>query len=276
MATPVMSIRPAKIHVFEGLDTRNFRPEIHRRLTGVGGERRSNVDGRKGRGERAADGLPGLRGCAVGGCKTDTVANASNRLDELAPSGLDAVELAANVIDVDIDDVGSGLGFELPDVGKQFTAGDALTTAEHEVLEEGKLLGGEGDLPAAALDEMIDSVEFEVAGAKDLLGELRTATEEGAAAGGELEEAEGLQQAVVGAHIETLDASMEIAAAGEDQKSGVRALRLEIGEDFDTVAVGEAEVEDDQVRLVFGGVAERRISIVQPLGGVAFVFHSLF
>ena len=255
---------------------RNFGPVIHRRLTGVGREGRADVDGRKSRGERATDGFSGLRGRAVGGCKADAVADAPNRLDEFAASGLGAVELAANIVDVDIDDVGSGLGFELPDVDKQLTAGDALTTAEHEVLEEGKLLGSEGDLPAAALDEMIDPVEFEVAGAKDLVGELRTATEEGAAAGGELEEAEGLQQAVIGAHIETLDAGMEIAAAGEDQKSGVRALRLEIGEDFDAVAVGEAEVKDDQVRLVFGGVAKRRVSIVQPLGGVAFVFHSLF
>ena len=206
--------------------------------------------------------------------RADAVPNATNRLHKLAPAHSGAVEFAADVVDVDVHDVGAGFGFELPYIGEQFTAGDALTTAEHEVLEEGKLLGGEGDLPVSAPYLVIDAVEFEVARAKNLVRNLRTAAEEGPAARGELEKAKGLQQAVVGAHVEALDSGVEVAAAGEDQQSGIRTPRLEVSENFDAVAVRQTKIEDDQIRLVFGGVPKRRISIVQPLGGVTFVFYS--
>jgi hypothetical protein len=246
-------------------------------LTGVCSKRRGDLDCRSGGAESTAEGTLALLRGSSGGRAADSVAGAADGLDELAVSRSSAaIEFAADIVDIDVDDVGAGIGLELPDVGEQFGAGDVLAAAEHEVLEEGEFFGGEAYFAAAARDLMVDAVEFEVATAKDLVGELGTTAQEGAATGGELEETERLQQAVIGAHVQALDAGVEIAVAGEDEQGGVGALRLEVREDFDAVTAGEGEVKDDKVGLIFGGEPERRVSVVEPLGGVAFGFKSLF
>ena len=148
-----------------------------------------------------------------------------------------------------------------------------MAAVEHEVLEQGELFRGESDIAAAAPDGVVDAVELNFTAAEDLIGDLGTAAEEGAAAGCELEETKGLQQAIVGPHIEALDAGVKVIEACEHEEGRLGALRFQFGKDLEAVAVTEAEVKNDEVRLLFGDVADGLISMFEPLGGVAFVFN---
>lgn len=236
--------------------------------TRVDGERRGD-----GGGEGGTQRYPALRWGGRGLRIADAIAGATNRLDELSTAGI-ALQLAAEVIDVDVHDVGCGLAFELPDIGKQLGAGDAFSAVEHEVLEQGELLGGKADLATGAMDLVADAVELNFTTAEDLVSELGAAAKEGAAAGGELEEAKGLQQAVVGAHVEAFNAGVKVVAAGQDEEGCAGIVGFELGEDLKTVAVAEANIKDDEVGLLFGDVAEGLVWMFEPLGGVAFIFKA--
>src|SRR5690606_32761611 len=104
------------------------------------------------------------------------------------------VDLAAQVADEDVDDVAHGIDAVVIDVRLDLGARDDGTAVEDEVLEEGVLLGGEGDGVAVALDGAGGHVEEEGSGLDDGVLAVVGASAEGAQPGGKLLEGEGLDE----------------------------------------------------------------------------------
>ncbi len=113
-------------------------------------------------------------------------------MEELAIEAV--IEFAAKAGDVDIDDVidGSGAGGFLPDVARQHFPGDDGSLIAEEVFEQIVFAGGEFDGAAIAGDGAAGGIEDEV-GDIEFAGFVGgAAAQEGAAAGEEFGEGEGL------------------------------------------------------------------------------------
>jgi hypothetical protein len=85
------------------------------------------------------------------------------------------IHLAPEIVDVDIDDIGPGLGIHLPYLREQFSARDAFAGMLQQILKQRKLFGCEIDGRAGACDFVLDAVEFQIAVAKHRVSELLAA-----------------------------------------------------------------------------------------------------
>src|SRR5680860_1253906 len=83
--------------------------------------------------------------------RTRMVALAAHGLDERGGEGL--VDLAAQVADVDLDDVGIPVEVRGPDVAQQGVLGDSLAGVARQVLQEGELARGQLDEGLATADD---------------------------------------------------------------------------------------------------------------------------
>jgi uncharacterized protein YhaN len=72
-------------------------------------------------------------------------------------------ELAAEVADVDVDDVGAGVEVKAPDVAEDLLAGEDLARVAEEQLGEGKLASAEVDEAVADVRAPGAKVEAEIA-----------------------------------------------------------------------------------------------------------------
>src|SRR6185369_8718002 len=118
-----------------------------------------------------------------------------------------AIELAAQPLDVDIDDVGDRIVVLVPHVLGDVGAADDVAGAPDEVLEQRVLLGGEqdveiayADLPGARVDRQRPD--------RQALGQQRLppASDQRPEPRQQLAEIEWLHQVVVGAAVEPFDA----------------------------------------------------------------------
>src|SRR5574340_1276637 len=79
--------------------------------------------------------------------------------DKLALSG--RIELAPEIADLHVDDVGRRHEFEIPHILKQHRARHDLVGAGHEILEQLELLGEEIDRPALAERVALDQIHLQ-------------------------------------------------------------------------------------------------------------------
>src|SRR5947208_16701998 len=100
------------------------------------------------------------RGATSGG-QAEAVAHAADRLQ--VPPAEGQVDLAPQVAHVDVDHVGSAVVGEVPDVVHDVAAAQHLAGLAHEQLQEGELLGRQGDGLAGPVHLVVGGVEGEVA-----------------------------------------------------------------------------------------------------------------
>jgi hypothetical protein len=209
---------------------------------------------------------------------TQSVSQSTYRLDQARLNiaiGL-RVDLAAQVIDVDIDDIRPRLGGHLPDLGEQLTAGDALATMHQEIFEQRKFLRGKANGPAGAGDLVLDAMQFKIAMAKHRIGELLTPSQQCPATRRQFEETEWLEQAIIGSQIQALHSRLKIVAAGKYQHRSVIVARLHLGQYLHAISFRKAEVQEHEIRVNFCGTNQRGLSVLYPLDPVALHFHSSF
>ncbi len=104
----------------------------------------------------------------------------------------------------------------------------------------------EGALPALALAG--GEVQRQVAHPQQATLALEAPPEQGAQAGQQLRQSEGLDQVVVGTRIESLDAVVDGVARREHEDRRVVAGAAHAAADGQAVDIGQPEVEDQRVR----------------------------
>ncbi len=88
----------------------------------------------------------------------------------------------------------------------------------------------------------------------------RPAAQQGAQAGEQLLALERLDEVVVGARVQALDARVDGVARGEHEDRHVVGRAQPAG-DLDAVELGQPEVEDHEVGVVGGRLAQRRLAV---------------
>ena len=156
------------------------------------------------------------------------------------------LELAAHVGDEHLDRVRRGERVIAPDLVEQALAGDHDPLVAHQVLEQLELALGELDRALAARDLVGVGVEQQVADAQGGRAARRAAAQQRAHPREQLLTLEGLDEVVVGAGVEALDAGLERVARGQDQDRHV-VVGAQRARDLEAVEPGQAEVEDHEV-----------------------------
>ena len=105
-------------------------------------------------------------------------------------------------------------------------------------------------------------VQLQVADDERGAAARRPAAQQRAQAREQLLALERLDEVVVGAGIEALDARVDRVARGQHQDRHVAAVLAQQPRDVDAVELGQAEVEDDEVGRELARVAERRLAVV--------------
>ncbi len=121
---------------------------------------------------------------------------------------------------------------------------------------------GERDLGARALGASRAEVEAGFAAADLQRAQLGAAATQGADAGAELRDREGLAEEIVGARVEAGDALGDRRVGREEEDRRADALAAERAAEVDPRAVGQLHVEHDDVHRVvvetIAGLAHRR------------------
>src|SRR3954454_8457836 len=175
----------------------------------------------------------------------EDVARAADRMEE--PRLATGFQLPSQGGHEDLDRVGDRERGVAPHLVEQLLARDDQALVAHEVLEQLELALRELDPPVAARDLVGVRVEHEVADAQRRHAARRAAAQQRAHAGQQLLALEGLDQVVVRADVEPLDARLQRVARGEHEDRHLVAVIAQALGDVHAVEPGEPEVEHDEV-----------------------------
>src|SRR3954449_9141758 len=197
---------------------------------------------------------------------TQDVPRAADRVQQSRLAA--GLELAAQVGDEDLDRVRLRERVVAPHLVEQALARDDDALVAHQVLEQLELALGELDVALAAADLVGVGVELEVAGDQRGGAAGRTAAQQRAQAGQQLLALEGLDEVVVGAGVQPLDARLDRVARGEHEDRHV-AVGAQPAGDLDAVQAGQPEVEQHDVGHVGPRVGERALTVADEAHLVA-------
>src|SRR4051794_28308391 len=199
----------------------------------------------------ATRGRSSLRAVRAGGGEHE--ADAAHRVD-VARRGRAAAELLAQAADVDVECLRRAEPVDVPDLVDEPLPCDDGAGAAHEQREQVELLAGRLDRRAGPCHGPRGRVEADVAdldrrvlvGCRGRGGGRGGAAQHGADAGRDLAGAERLDDVVVGAELEPDHAVGLLAAGGQHDDRHLR-LAPDLAADVVARAVGEHEVEQDEV-----------------------------
>src|SRR4051794_10388149 len=194
------------------------------------------------------DALSSLRAVRAGGGEHE--ADAAHRVD-VARRGRVVAELLAQAADVDVECLRRAEPVDVPDLVDEPLPCDDGAGAAHEQREQVELLAGRLDRCAGPRHGPRGRVEADVADLDRRVlvgrrGRRGGATQHGADAGRDLAGAERLDDVVVGAELEPDHAVGLLAAGGQHDDRHLR-LAPDLAADVVARAVGEHEVEQDEV-----------------------------
>ena len=184
------------------------------------------------------------------------------------------VDLGAEQADERVESVFFDLAVESPDGFDERAARNNFSGAVHQALEEVVLGAGEEDVFARARDFASGGIENEIA---DLQLELLRdggAALDGAEAGQEFFEGEGLGEVVVGAGIEAADEVRDGILGGEHEQGRGDVLGAQTLGDLVAVELGHHDVEDDDIEFVIAGEFKALVAVARADDGVALFRES--
>jgi hypothetical protein len=158
-----------------------------------------------------------------------------------------AVDLVAQVADVDVHDVGAALVREIPDVLDQVRPGEGLAGPPHQLVQQRELLGRQRDAPLAPVHRAGRRVEHQVADVQ--LG----GTFQGLAAGQrphpgqQFVQRERLGEIVVGAGVQAADLVEHGVAGGEHEHRHPAAAGADLPAHLEAVRRRDHRVEHHHV-----------------------------
>src|SRR6476619_3539128 len=189
---------------------------------------------------------------------TEHVSRAADRVQEARLAA--GLELAPEVRDEHLDRVRRREGVVAPDLLEEPLARHDDPLVAHEVFEQFELALRQLDGPFTAHDLVRVGVQRQVGDDERRAAARRAAAQERAQPREQLLALEGLDEVVVGAGVEALDPRLDRVARREHEDRDVVGGAQAPG-DLDAVELGQPEVEDDEVRMVGGGLVERRLAV---------------
>src|SRR6266508_448761 len=181
------------------------------------------------------------------------------------------VDLAAQVADVHLDDVGVAVVVGVPDVLEDLLLGHDLVAPAHQVLEQGELPGGEADLGGATAHLAPGRVEAEVAGLEHRRSLRGAPPQQGAEPGHQHDVGERLGEVVVGADVKALGLVVLAVLGAQHEHRHPVAKPPQALADPVAVELGQHDVEHDGVVAALGGQVQPLFAVVgdvdrEPLG----------
>src|SRR5260370_4236310 len=125
------------------------------------------------------------------------VADAANRSNEGAV--VTGIDLAAEIVDVNVDDVRHGVKIEFPHLLDDGCAGNRLAFMAHQEFQQSKFLWTEINVVASAAHGVTDAVDFEVFNLENRAHRPASSAQHGANAGGKFGKCKRLCDIVIGA-----------------------------------------------------------------------------
>ncbi|MNJ36677.1 hypothetical protein D3C77_314740 [compost metagenome] len=148
-------------------------------------------------------------------------------------------------------------------------------TAQQQ-FEQGKLLGGQVDALAVALDPAADQVQAQVGKAQaGFLGRAAAATQQAAHPCQQLGEGKRLDQVIIGAQLQAMHAVFYGIAGGEEQHRHLTASCAYGLENLPAIAAGQHHIEDQQVVVAGQGQVLAGIAVGGQLRGKACFTEAL-
>jgi len=185
------------------------------------------------------------------------------------------IHFPPEIVDVDIDHVGHGVQFKLPDLLDNRGAGNGLPRMAHEKFKECIFLGAERDFLTATMNSAGEAFHLEI---RDLQNGARRAAaspQDRANARGKLGENEGFRNRVVGSCIEPTDALFHLCGAGYDEHGKVRLFRANPAQDFQAPAARETQAENDKIVVLIESQLLRFRAIRDDLDGELLLLQLL-
>ena len=195
------------------------------------------------------------------------------------------IELAAQVADLDVDDIGLGDEFEIPHVLEQHRPGHDLAGAAHEIFEQGEFPRQQIDRLAVALYGPLDEVHFQRAGLQSRLPHVAAPAQERFDARRQFADVERLDQVVVAAGLQPIDPLVDRRECADHQGRRGVAFGAQRLDDREAILAMQHPIDDQNrgararrpQRLVHGLRKQYRMAArlqfeANLLGKVALIF----
>ncbi|MNS06164.1 hypothetical protein D3C72_375840 [compost metagenome] len=134
-----------------------------------------------------------------------------------------------------------------------------------EQVQQGEFLVGQGNARAGAGDAALEHVDLQVLDLQLFFFTGGAAAGQGAQAGDQFGEGKRLDQVIVGAQFQALDAVGDVIAGGEEQHRGVGFL-AQAAQDFPAVHFRHHHVQHDHIEIVF----QRKVQAIDAVAGQAY------
>src|ERR1700733_6421493 len=161
--------------------------------------------------------------CRQLGGRTQLIADSAYGVNQLR--GMAIVNLAAQVVDINVDHVRGGIERKVPYVFNNHGASYSASGVEQQVFEQTELLPSQIDSATAAFHQTLHAVELKVGSQQHGLRRQVTAAHQRPNAGGKFTEGKWLGQVVVRARIQALYAVFHSRTLGQHQHRQARFLR---------------------------------------------------
>src|SRR5262249_10840634 len=125
----------------------------------------------------------------------DLIANTANRANQRTLGA--GIELAAKIVDVNVDDVGDRSAIHSPNLLDDRGARHRAARIAQQEFQQRIFARAELDLAAAAADAVADAVDFEVFVEKDVVDGTRAAAQDSLDARDEFRDGKGLHEEIV-------------------------------------------------------------------------------
>ena len=152
------------------------------------------------------------------------------------------IDLAPQVADINVDDVGQSVIVHIPDVLHDHRAAERTSTIAHQILQDAEFLRCELNISAVACDLAANAIEGEIAHLQTLRQGLSTA-QQNAHASEQLDERKRLHQIIVGAAFQPFDAIIHGVPRAEDQYGRRDFAIADLLQYFEAVHIGKAQIQ---------------------------------
>ena len=185
------------------------------------------------------------------------------------------VDLLAQAAHVAVHVIGAARVLIVPDTVLNLLPGEHLFLVAQQVLQDGELLGQQGDLLPAPGDPPLGCVQGQVAGGEQVGALAGVLAGHGPDAGQQLVKVEGLDQVVVRPQVQALHPVRHAVPGGEEENRGVHPLLPQFPHQGIAVLLGHHHVQEDAIVLRPQQVELGILPVMAAIHGIAGFFEHL-